>query len=584
MVDPTIIIARGSGISHGAADIEVPLDGLSLEGFIQTFSSLRFEIAGVPTVLKEFREGNENLIAYAKLATTPDADEVSKLLVQVNRNVFFDGLAETTHLLQEATLRALAATRPSRQEILAKVDDFASSYDGFEFRPYPISIEGRKRQSYESERAHRRHAALLRRFLAQEPALARLTLHGLPRFAERTGLDAGKDIAKIERFFANETANLILARILLIRFLEDHGFFDVETPDGSMRRRYLCNGGVAAFQGMRDYFDQGYTRLLEEAYRQGGHFYSAAFDETELDWVFALTDEDLSRTVEWAMFRMARFDFTTARGDLMTGIYDRFLDRRQRKEQGEFYTPPSIAHFILGRLNLPEDANILDPACGSGTFLIERYRQLVGEDADRGLATYEQAAGAIEHLYGNDLNPFSAVLTQIQLLWHLLTFGTELRSKGVPDMRISERANSLIPGTLFDPSQSRFGEIDQPGYDAVIGNPPYIRPERSQNLEAEARDYFASPRQRNGNVYPGIPVNGRTPTVYLSIVLLITGAVSLSTVRQERLGLSYRSGSAAVMKEESCEAYSVSVAGGQYARSLISNLFGETSSTQMSSR
>ena len=112
---------------------------------------------------------------------------------------------------------------------------------------------------------------------SRTPAAARLTLDALPRFAERTGLKLPDDIDKIERFFANETANLILARILLIRFLEDHGFFDVEGPDGTQRRRYLCNGGVAAFQGMHEYFDHGYTRLLEEAYRTGGHFYSCGF-------------------------------------------------------------------------------------------------------------------------------------------------------------------------------------------------------------------------------------------------------------------------------------------------------------------
>ena len=105
-------------------------------------------------------------------------------------------------------------------------------YDGIEFRPYPISVEGRRRAGYEIERAHRRDAAVLRRQLTQTPALARLTLHGLPRFAERTGLDPAKEALKVERFFANETANLILARILLIRFLEDQGFFDLETPDG----------------------------------------------------------------------------------------------------------------------------------------------------------------------------------------------------------------------------------------------------------------------------------------------------------------------------------------------------------------
>lgn len=509
MVDPTMLVVRGASIAHASADIEVPFAGLTIETFIETLAPIRAEVAGVPALLSRFREGDETLIACDKLFADPSADDDTKLAVRVNRNVFFDSLAETTQLLQRAALHALAAIRPGRGRIQQLVAEFAVKYGGAEFRPYPISVEGRKRAGYEIERAHRRDAAVLRRQLAQEPALARLALHGLPRFAERIGLDPTKEGDKVDRFFANETANLILARILLIRFLEDQGFFDVATPDGTSRRRYLCNGGVAAFQGMRAYFDHGYTRLLEEAYRRGGHFYSAAFDETEMDWIFALSDPELSRTIEWAMFRMARFDFTTAHGDLMTGIYDRFLDRRQRKEQGEYYTPPSIARYILNRLNLPEDAEILDPACGSGTFLIEQYRKCAGEDADRGLATYEQARAAVERLFGNDLNPFSAILTQIQLLWHLLTFGPELRSKGFPDICVAERANSLSPGALFDSGQSRFGEIDRSGYDAVVGNPPYIRPERTQDFELQAREYFAATRERNGSTFQGIAVTGR---------------------------------------------------------------------------
>ena len=60
------------------------------------------------------------------------------------------------------------------------------------------------------------------------------------------------------------------------------------------------------------------------------------------------------------------------------------LDPRQRKAQGGVYTPPSIARYMLDRLGLTSEDSIIDPSCGSGTFLIERYQQVVGEDADPG--------------------------------------------------------------------------------------------------------------------------------------------------------------------------------------------------------
>lgn len=503
MVEPTLIVARPAHMGANAqADIEVSLPGLSIDDFAEQLAQLGAELAGVPQQLGLFRAGDESLIATERLSGTTD----DPIRIEIARNSFFDGLAETTKLLQAATISALAATRAARQELQARVADFGDQYGGIDFQPYPVSVQGRP-QGREQTEAHGRDAYELNRVLTQNPALARLALDAVPKFAERTGINPDTHAEKLETFFGTETANLVLARILLLRFLEDHGFFDVETPDGTVRRRYLCNGGVVAFQGMREYFGQGYTRLLEDAYRSGADVYAAAFNETEHDWVLALSDDNLSRMVEWAMFRFARFDFRTIRGDILTGVYDRFLDARQRKAQGEFYTPPTIARYILDRLDLSEEDSILDPACGSGTFLIERYQQAVGEEADLGLASYGDGVVAVARIFGNDLNPFSAVLTQIQLLWHLLAFGPTVRREGLPGIHVSERANSLVPANLRDQTSTRFGDIDRTGYAAVAGNPPYVRRERGHDLDPTARAYFTAQITRNGTTYDGVAVD-----------------------------------------------------------------------------
>lgn len=499
MVDPTTIVARPADQGENAAsDIVLDLATLTYDDFLARFAALKAEVAGVPQLLTRFREGDLSLIDTDALTGSGDP-----LAESIARNAFYDGLEDTTRQLQAAALSALTAIRADRNQLAAEVAAFSARFHGHVFKPYPVSVEGHPRGREEAIE-HGRASHALNRSLAANPALARLTLSALPAFAARTGIDPDKESDKLDRFFATETANLILARILLIRFLEGHSFFDLTTPDGPKMRRYLCNGGVAAFQGMRDYFNAHYTRLLEDAYRQGAQVYAAAFRETEHDWVLDLSDDTLSRTIEWAMFRFARFDFTTIRGDILTGIYDRFLDPAQRKAQGEYYSPPSIARYMLDRLDLaPEDA-ILDPACGSGTFLIERYQQAVGEDADRGLATYADACAVIERTAGNDLNPFSAVLTQIQLLFHLLSFGPQVRDEGFPAIRVAERANSLVPTSLHDQSTTRWGDIDVPGYVAVVGNPPYLRPERGQPLGDAVQRHFEQPITTNGVAHAGI--------------------------------------------------------------------------------
>src|SRR5207253_1862748 len=110
---------------------------------------------------------------------------------------------------------------------------FALKYKRFEFRRHPLSIRGFPEDREQAEQ-HRKEAASLRRVLARHPFLASLALEGLPGFQRRTG--AADD--KVLDLFAIETANLILARILLIRFLEDHGFLG--------QKKYVCNGGVEA--------------------------------------------------------------------------------------------------------------------------------------------------------------------------------------------------------------------------------------------------------------------------------------------------------------------------------------------------
>ncbi|HEX8574405.1 MAG TPA: N-6 DNA methylase [Allosphingosinicella sp.] len=495
MVDPEMLVARPveRGTDSGG-DIEIAMAGVDIDGFAERLAPLAADRAGIPPLLERFRAGDESLIATERLSGSGDP-----VVRRIATDAFFDGLRETTRLLQNAVEGALSATRPRRLAVASEIASFRELYGETRFTPYPVRIEGSP-QGREATMAHGRDAHVLSRRLAQNPALARLALDALPRFAERVGLDPAKsdEALRIERFFAIETANLLLARILLIRFLEDHGFFDESTPDGTVRRRYLCNGGVAAFQGMRAYFSHSYMRLIEEAYRSGATHYAAAFNETELDWVLALGSPELSRTVEWAMYRFSRYDFTTIRGDLLTGVYDRFLDPGQRKAKGEFYTPPSIARWMLDRLGLESGDSVIDPACGSGTFLIERYQQAVGEDADRGLASYEDALAAVARIAGNDINPFSAVLTQIQLLWHLLAFGAAVHAEELPALPIAERANSLVPTVLKDQSTTRFGEIDRDDYSAVVGNPPYVRPERGLELDPAARDYYDSTREADG--------------------------------------------------------------------------------------
>jgi hypothetical protein len=61
---------------------------------------------------------------------------------------------------------------------------------------------------------------------------------------------------------------------------------------------------------------------------------------------------------------------------------------------------------------------------------------------------------------------------------HLLPFKENLLTEGFPDLVITEKFNSPALKTI-EGEATRFAEIDKPIYNAVVGNPPYVRPERS---------------------------------------------------------------------------------------------------------
>lgn len=513
MVEPEIILARqvaGEDFST-TSDIELPLDGLTRHEFVEKLRQLHHDVAGVPAQLKRFREGDTRLIAREKLSAPGPLVSTQKEIgrFQVTKKRFYNNIREVTKLLQGSTKNALDKSWPDVLAFQKIADDFGNKYqaegrtkEGWTFDPNLLTIKAHPR-GLEEVRQHQKDSSTLRAAFKKNPHVARLSLDGLPNFQNRTGAKE----SNLAELFSIETANLILARILLLRFFEDNGFF------GEVK--YVCNGGVKAFQSMREYFKSSYTHLLEEAYKHASQLYSAAFEETEMDWVLGINDQGLSNAIEWAMFQLSRYDFTTIKGDILTGIYDRFMDRDQRKKLGEFYTPPSIARYIVKRVGIGRDSRVLDPACGSGTFLIEAYREMIGKDIERGAADYGDALDALARIAGNDLNTFSSVLAQIQILWQVLGMRKDVEKYGFPDILVTGKVNSLV--TLDQISMlDRFGEISQPIYTAVVGNPPYVRTERSaQALDKVSIADFE--RGRDGHKGVSSKLNAYALFIYKSL-------------------------------------------------------------------
>lgn len=492
MIDTECIVARPVSFAESTNDsndiVGLWSDLASLSDFMETFRVLRVSSNAPLSSLHKFRSGDTSELSVIKLA---DTGGLHALPYRDARKLFNATLADVTRLLQNAVINIVEAQRTNIVTIETRYRALKEKYPAVELSFAPIHARCDPLAVIDVHACNQD----LRDFNAlvdANPVAADLALRWLPNFYEHIGVDVAggsnadqvsdEKQAKMRVRFATETANLLVARILLIRFFEDHGIFG--------EKKYICNGGVAAFQSVFEYFDgEGYETLLKHAFEKAATVYPMAFDSYG-NWLFESHDQLLSRMLELGMMSLSRFDFATISGDILNGIYDRFLDKAQRKQFGEYYTPSTIARYMLERAQFVRDGSIFDPACGTGTFLIEAYEMLVGQDVSKGRVSGSQIIGTLDRLGGNDLNPFASVLAQIQMLWHLLPYRKLLPEARLSPIRITGQMNSLTVATL-DNQGSLFSELNEGGHALVVANPPYVRPERKDlELDKPSQVYF----------------------------------------------------------------------------------------------
>ena len=142
----------------------------------------------------------------------------------------------------------------------------------------------------------------------------------------------------------------------------------------------------------------------------------------------------------------AAYDLSGVREDLLKELYQELVDPQTRHDLGEFYTPDWLAELTLRKAGFPPsktadaaDAALLDPSCGSGTFLFTAVR-LLRESGLRGKRLVEFC---VNHLAGIDVHPLAVIIAKTNLL---LALGDELKGHGQAVGLPVFLADSLSPG------------------------------------------------------------------------------------------------------------------------------------------
>lgn len=107
-------------------------------------------------------------------------------------------------------------------------------------------------------------------------------------------------------------------------------------------------------------------------------------DDPELRSVFRVQDEIELRDapLAWVAAELARYQFLDAELDVKGTAYEAIVASTMKRERGQFFTPLNVVRAMVEILAPEPHERVLDPACGSGRFLVaclDRLRQRAAE-------------------------------------------------------------------------------------------------------------------------------------------------------------------------------------------------------------
>jgi hypothetical protein len=140
------------------------------------------------------------------------------------------------------------------------------------------------------------------------------------------------------------------------------------------------------------------------------------------DWVLAAPGGE--KFIAQVIRRVNVFDWHRTEHDVLKVLYESVIGATTRKSLGEYYTPDWLAEGIVEEaVSSPLTQRILDPACGSGTFIFHAVRRVLAA-ADAEKWDNRKALDHVQkHVYGLDIHPVSTVLARIT---YLLALGERL--------------------------------------------------------------------------------------------------------------------------------------------------------------
>jgi predicted type IV restriction endonuclease len=340
----------------------------------------------------------------------------------------------------------------------------------------------------------------------------------------------------------NAAVQVTIDRIIFLRISEDRGIEPYERLKNTLKGKGVYPRLVDLFRQADDRYNSGLFHFRAEKGKEA---------PDRLTPALGVSDQVLHGIIGNLYYPESPYEFAVLPADILGNVYERFLGKtilldakhqaqveerpEIRKAGGVYYTPTYVVRYIveqtLGRLvsgkhvSEVEKLRVLDPACGSGSFLLVAYQYLLDwhlnwyvvnrlkkfkdrirqvSDREWRLTTDERKRILLKNIYGVDIDPQAVEVTKLSLLLKVLEGETDeslsaqltlaVQERALPDLAHNiKNGNSIIGPDFYDGLQiglldeeelyriNAFDwEVEFPrifdlgGFDAVIGNPPYV--------------------------------------------------------------------------------------------------------------
>ncbi|MFW6196246.1 MAG: Eco57I restriction-modification methylase domain-containing protein [Thermoplasmatota archaeon] len=284
--------------------------------------------------------------------------------------------------------------------------------------------------------------------------------------------DSQGDLYKF--MFCLETTYALFTRLILAKSAEDYEFADVKfvgflenkIADASRRGDIpRASWGKMTQELIRDMKNTLVSSVFEEDIF---YWWTEPFEEQTYNEMYFTsevnevthTSDNFGDGIRDILLTFCKFDFSEIKGDPLGILYQRYFDKKTRKALGEFYTPQEVVDYILDSVDYKGrkvlEKRLLDPACGSGTFLVtalQRYLEASEKEAKKkGWDTILDNLCDKYRIVGFDIHPFATIMAQIQFMLVLLPY----YKKAVDDNKkfVLMRVPIFRTDSLKDESQS----------------------------------------------------------------------------------------------------------------------------------